>query len=244
MAERNTRPANENLTADLVADYLREHPDFLNDFPDLLNILKPPSRKMGEGVSDLQQSMITRLRDQVERTEDLAHVMIANSRENLASTTQIHECVLRLMAAESFEGLIEVINRDLAEVLELDFVAICIENDDRSMPPIDGIRQIPPTLIDHLIPDQAMIVLRDHTMPDPNVYVEAFELVQSEALVRLEISPEVPSALLAFGSKDPERFDPSQATELLLFMSQALSELIRIWLALPSPEVIFEGEDE
>ncbi len=244
MAEHTLRPANQNLTADLVAEYLTDHPDFLNDYPELLNILTPPQRKMGEGVTDLQHTMIDRLRDQVERTEDLAHVMIENSRDNLTSTTQIHECVLKLMSAESFEELLQVINIDLGVILSLDCVALCIEQSEDDDVPIRGIRQIPPTLIDHLIPDSRPIILRDHMMADPNVYIEAADLIKSEALIRLEISPEVPSALIAFGSRDADRFDPSQATELLLFMSQAMSELIRIWLALPSPEVIFGGVDE
>ncbi|MTI10247.1 DUF484 family protein [Curvivirga aplysinae] len=244
MAEHTIRAANENLTAEIVADYLRDHPDFLSGFPDLLGILQPPSREMGEGVSDLQQTMIHRLRDQVERTEDLANVMIVNSRDNLSSTTQIHECVLQLMSTESFEELLEVISRDLPQILELDCVALCVENDDMSMPPIDGLRVIPTTLIDYLLPDGEVIALRDNTMPDPNVYVEKFEVVKSEVLVRLEISPEVPPALLAFGSSDPERFDPGQGTELILFLAQSISELIRIWLALPSPEVIFGDDDD
>ena len=244
MADHEVRAANENLTAEIVAEYLTEHPNFLNDFPDLLNILKPPTRKMGEGVSDLQSSMINRLRDQVERTEDLAHVMIENSRDNLTSTTLIHACVLKLMAAESFEELLLVINTDVGVILELDCVALCIEHGENDGAPIGGIRQIPPTLINHLIPDNRNIQLNNNISADPNVYVEAVDLIKSEALVRLDISPEVPSALIAFGSRDPERFDPSQATELILFMSQSISELIRIWLALPSPEVIFEGVDE
>ncbi|MDX1739076.1 MAG: DUF484 family protein, partial [Alphaproteobacteria bacterium] len=192
MAEHSIPPANQNVTADQVADYLSEHPDFLNDYPELLGKLNPPRRDMGETVTDLQQSMISHLRSQVERTEDLAHVMIANSRDNLSSTTQIHECVLRLMAAESFEDLISTIENDLPAILELDYVAVCIENDDMTLRPAYGIRSIPTTLIDFLIPENKEIILNDNTLPDPNVYGAATDLVKSEALVRLDISPEVP----------------------------------------------------
>jgi uncharacterized protein YigA (DUF484 family) len=39
--------------------------------------------------------------------------------------------------------------------------------------------------------------------------------------------------LLAFGSRDPHRFDSGQATELIDFLGSVLEHVIRIWLHLP-----------
>ena len=230
---------NSAEVADYVAAYLRKNPDFLLKYPDLLESLTPPKRNIGEGITDLQHSMITRLRDRVEQTEDLAQVMIDTSRENLATTQQIHYCVLKLLAAESFDELIAIINHELKPDLELDYIAICIENDQKSGETVRGIKQIPLMLIDHLMAGADQIKLESDIIADPHIYGEAFLLIQSQALVKMTIASDTPPALLVFGSREPERFAPDQATELLHFMSQVISELIRIWLTPPKPTDIF-----
>ncbi len=68
---------------------------------------------------------------------------------------------------------------------------------------------------------------------NPSAFGEAADLVRSAALVRLEISASTPPALLAFGSRDSEKFHPGQATELIGFLAAALESIIRGWLTLP-----------
>ena len=38
-------------TSAAVADYLRRHPEFLVDHPDLLDILTPPAQRRGDGTT-------------------------------------------------------------------------------------------------------------------------------------------------------------------------------------------------
>jgi len=40
-------------------------------------------------------------------------------------------------------------------------------------------------------------------------------------------------ALLAFGSREEERFHPGQGTELLSFLARILTHAMRSWLDLP-----------
>ena len=77
------------------------------------------------------------------------------------------------------------------------------------------------------------MLLHENIDADPEIFGEASGLVRSEALVRLRISLRTPAGLLAFGSRDPERFGPSQATELLNFLARVLEHCIRTWLRLP-----------
>ena len=76
-------------------------------------------------------------------------------------------------------------------------------------------------------------ILRSHITGDPRAFGEAAGLVRSEALVRLEISTATPPAMLAFGSRDPEKFHPGQAVELMAFLATALESVVRGWLTLP-----------
>ena len=55
------------VTAAQVAEYLRQHPEFLVRHPDLLDIQIVPGRRKAEGVVDLQQFMVERLRRDVQR---------------------------------------------------------------------------------------------------------------------------------------------------------------------------------
>ena len=226
--------SNDSLPSEAqVEEYLRAHPDFLYRHPDLFRILTPPARELGDGVKDLQQAMISHLRDQISKTEDLAQILIDNSRDNLTSQNQIHDCVLALLSATTFQELVEIITTDLSVILGLDVVALCVESFEEMDLGIRGLQHVSPGLIEELVGGQKGNLLRSHVVGDPELYGGGAPLVASDALVRLDISPELAPAMLAFGSRDGDRFQENQATELLHFLGRATAELIRIWLALP-----------
>ena len=47
----------DRISAGQVSRYLRRNPTFLNDHPELLDVLETPARDMGDGVTDLQHWM-------------------------------------------------------------------------------------------------------------------------------------------------------------------------------------------
>jgi uncharacterized protein YigA (DUF484 family) len=65
------------------------------------------------------------------------------------------------------------------------------------------------------------------------IFGAAAGLVASQALIRLEISPATPPALLALGARQPDQFHQGQGTELLTFLAGVLENCIRAWLDLP-----------
>lgn len=217
-----------------VADYLRRHPDFLVKRPDLLSVLDAPGRRdMGDGVADFQEAMIRRLRRQMEDATEVAQELIDTSRDNLTSTTRIHDSVLALLAATSFEKLIETVHSDLAMILDMDAVALCVESKEAEAFPVRAVTLVPPGFVDRQIGRERDLLLRDDVSGDPEIFESAAPLIRSDALVRLKISDHAPPALLAFGSREAGKFHPGQATELIQFLSQVLAELIRLWLDLP-----------
>lgn len=228
-----SRPTPPDVGAKEVIAFLRENPGFLNDHPDLLSELDPPRREGGRGVHDFQAAMIGRLRDRIEEATEVARELIDTSRDNLNSQARIHECVLRLLEASSFEQLIQLVQTDLAVVLDMDVVTLAVESDSAEDFPVRSVTLVPPGFVDRLIGSQNDQILRAHVSGDPELYGGAASLVQSDALVRLQISKASPPALLAFGHRDPEKFHPGQATELIGFLSAVLAQLVRIWLDLP-----------
>lgn len=223
-------------TAAQVLDYLRAHPDFLADHPDLLAQLVAPNRALGEGVADFQAVMIDRLRGQMDEQKALSRELIDTSRQNLSTTAQIHECVLRLLAATSFEQVIQTVTTDFAVLLDVDVVVLALEGRDVDGLKLNakGVRLLTAGSVANLFGGgSGGVRLRSGISGDPEIYGGAAPLVQSDALVRLSISDATPPALIAFASRHPDRYHPGQATELLAFLGQVLERVVCLWLDLP-----------
>ncbi len=221
-----------------VAAYLRRHPDFLANRPDLVAVLTPPKRDLGEGVIDLQRFMVDRLRADVARLKLNQRKLIATSRNNLASQGKVHAAVLAILAATIFEHRITIVTDELTLLLDIDAVGLCVEathNSAASLPNgFSGVQMLEPGAIDDLLGPKKPALLRADVTGDPALFgPSAAGLVRSDALVRLNVSSAAPIGLLALGARRPGVFHPGQGTELLSFLAQVIEYSIRAWLDLP-----------
>jgi uncharacterized protein YigA (DUF484 family) len=218
-----------------VAAYLREHPDFLRRHPDLLDVLQAPRRDYGDGVVDLQKAMMERLRGELARLRESRDDLIQTGRVNMNTQTRIHESVLALLRAKSFEHLIETVTTDLVVMLDLDAITICVEQapEGRTGAVRRGVLQTEPGAVDQLLGDERDHLLIAELAGANQIFGEAAALIQSAALLRLEI-PGAPAAMLALGSRTPGHFEPNQGTEFLRFLANVLALTIRRWLELPA----------
>lgn len=224
------------VTKDQVVRYLQRHPDFLVNHPSLLNDLLPPSRQHGDGVVDLQNFLIEKLRRENQLLAKRHADLISTSRTNMTSQMRVHSGILSLLEARSFRKLIEAVSTDLAVHLDVDAVSICVEaNEDPSAArtKIAGVRMLDPGDVDRILGKGRDIELHADIEGDQVIYGAATGLVRSEALLRLHPNSKVPTGLLALGSRNSGRFDPGQGTELLIFLARSLDHCIRTWLGLP-----------
>ncbi|MEL0110751.1 MAG: DUF484 family protein [Rickettsiales bacterium] len=224
------------ITAEQVVAYLARNPDFLSRHPEALDNQLPPERALGDGVVDFQSAMIDRLRADVAGQTVRHRELLDTSRANLSIQSRIHECILALLEARSFEKVIEAVATDLTVLLDLDVVALCVESESGEWAggaAGQGLRVIARGTVDTIFGTGEELILRCGIEGNAEAFGEAASLVRSEALVRLEISASTPPALLAFGSRDSEKFHPGQATELIGFLAAALESIIRGWLTLP-----------
>ena len=241
MSQGKERPVGQtprveaDVSAPQVLDYLRAHPDFFRQHPDILNEVLPPRRELGRGVKDFQTALIERLRSDLDSMQGQSQHLIDTSRVNLSTQASVHECILALIGARSFEELIQRATTDLAVILDLDVVTLCIEADGGAAAPagLQGLHLVANGTVASLIPDKHSCILRADISGDPDLFGGAAPLVRSDALIRLNVSKSTPSALLALGSRAPDKFNPGQATELLTFLARVLENLIRAWLDLP-----------
>jgi len=214
-----------------VADYLRRHPDFLIENPDLIRHLTPPETRHGDEVVDLQRYMVERLKRDNERLRNAQGDLLQISRGNLATQTRIHAALLSLLGAQTLEHAIEAVTTDFAVHLEADAVVLGFEV-DHGTPRGDtqGVRLLRRGQVDTIFPASRDILLIADGPAEPAVFGAASELVRSQALLRLQIRPAGPPGLLAFGTRDPGKFHPTQGTELLSFLARVVELAIRGWL--------------
>ena len=225
------------LSADDVAAYLRRHPDFLYRHSDLLNGLEPPCQHQGAGVIDFQHAMVKHLREEVGSLTAARDELIGTSRINRSAQSRVHESVLALLDARSFEHFIERVTTDIAVIMDLDLVTLGVERgeDACATHPVPGVFCLPKGKIAEIFGPKGQIRLRAEAEADPEIFGAGAGLVHSEALLRLNIGDRAPDALLALGSRREGNFDEGQGTELLSFLARVLEICFRGWLNLASP---------
>ena len=217
--------------ADEIAAFLRDHPDFLVENPDLISGLRMPSKWNGEGVVDMQQFMLERLREDIENLSICAQDVIETSRNNMTNQTRTHAAVLALLGADSFETLIRTIADDLALLLDVDVVSIGFERPPIPNPALISadIRTFPAGYVDVLLGHEDILLLREAS-DDGTVFGGGAGLVRSAAIARLRPSDATPLGAIAFGVRQADAFHPGQGTELVSFLARAVERLAHKWL--------------
>lgn len=222
------------LTADDVVAYLKANPKFLQKHPDACDLLIPPKNGDGKKIADFQSFIIKRLKDDKEKVIENTQAIVENARSNMNNQQRIHKVILRLLEARNFEEFISIITMDLSTMLDTDISVLVVESNGHDIPHITtaGIRVLPEGTIDKWMEGQRVLLQSNISGIEP-IYGGGATLVQSQALLRVDISMDTPPAILAFGSRDPEMFQDGQGTELVDFLARVVERAFRSWLNLP-----------
>ncbi|MBM3644333.1 MAG: DUF484 family protein [Alphaproteobacteria bacterium] len=223
------------ITAEDVEAYLRAHPSFLADRPDLSEAMLPAAKPQGPGVIDMQQAVLRRLRGEIDKLKAERTEIIANSKQNQIVQNRIQAAVLSIIHANTFEKLIHVVTHELPGLLDVDFISLAIEanEDGPKRVPVRGVYVLGPGAIDAAIGPDRHARLRAGIIGEAAFFGDVAPLVKSDVLMRLRVSSGSPDGVMCFGSRDAETFGPEQSTELLFFLAKVLENTIRAWLDLP-----------
>jgi len=230
-----TNPMDE-LTADDVAAFLQEHPDFLARRPELLrHLLAPSAPERGQGVVDLRERILEKLRGEVGRLNDQQQLLVDTTRANMMNLRRVHAAVLHLLSCRGLEAMVQAITGDLAVLLDLDAATLVVEQPQGPIANIGpaGLGMAFPGTIDRIL-GRADVALQSDILGSVEVWGHQAGLIRSQALVRLRLTPDGHEAdgpaMLAFGSADPDTFHPGQATDLLFFLSGVVERVIAAYL--------------
>lgn len=217
-----------------VLEFLKENPNFVNEHPQAAELLIPPKKRPKKGeVADFQSYMIERLKEDKEKVLSTTKELVETSRANMTNQQRIHTAVLRMLEANRFDDFIQAITMDLASILGVDISVFLVEADGQSIPHIStsGIRVIPEGTVDKWMNDKT-VLLQDNISGIEAIYGGGATLVKSQILLRIDIASNTPTAILAFGSRDPNMFVDGQATDQVLFLAGVVERCFRNWLNL------------
>lgn len=203
-----------------VASYLRRHPRFLSEFPDLAMSLAVP-REEGRATS-LASYQLEVLRDKNRELNRRLNELYANAQDNERLAVRTHQLGLALMRAGSAAATLHAMVAALSEDFASELVRIVLLQPIADAVDTPWLRCVDPA-------EPALTPFRDFLAAgDPlcgRVQREKLEFafgarageVQSVALLPLERR-----GFVAIGSHDGNRFFPGQGTLFLRMMGESL----------------------
>ena len=211
----------EKLGAHEVAAWLRRHPTFLQQFPDLALTLVVP-RDNGSTAS-LASYQLDILREKNRELTKRLHELFDNAQENERLAVRTHQLTLALLKQASAADTLRAMAAALAEDFHGDLVRIVgfravdeladaewFQHLPEDSPRLEGFRD--------LLASGEPVCGRLHPDKTALLYGARAQDVQSSALLVL---PGV--GLVAVGSRDPNRFFPGMGTLFLRMMGEALT---------------------
>lgn len=221
----------KDISADDVAAFLKKEKGFFRDRPELLEQMDLPNGETGKGVVDFQSALLQRLKNDKSTAQKLQRELIDTVRANMSNYGRIQTAVLVLLEAESFEEFVAVMTDDFPVLLDVDTVNLVIESTSKEIPFINqaGIRFARQGTVKKWL-NEGDALLQNNIHGHEEIFGPGAGLVKSQALLRLEISQNTPAGIIAFGSRDPEAFQPDQAIDQIGFLAQVVERCFRIWL--------------
>ena len=218
---------------DVVAKFLRRNPDFLTEYPEVLETLQL-SHATGIASSLIERQVVHLRRKNLELERQLNRLVhVASENEQLMS--RLHQLTLELMSINEPAAFFQHLNRSLLEDFKADILRIYLF--DRRIAALAGeeVRWIDRN--DENLQAFQSLLDKDHTvcgrLADKKLnflFEPKARWVQSTAIVPL--GSKGCEGMMAIGSSDPGRFFPGMGT---LFLD-LLADVISSSLANANPE--------
>lgn len=210
----------EGLNAMEVASYLRRHPEFLNEFPDLALALVLP-REQGQAAS-LASYQLDVLRDKNRELGRRLHELIEIAHENETLMVRVHTLTLALMRARTLPETANSVAAALTEDFNTDLVRLVLFRADLDLPAAEWLIAEPsgagafPAFAEFFKRAEPLCGRLQQDKLDALFGAQAAE-VHSAVLL-----PIGSAGMLAVGSHDPNRFHPGMGTVFLKLIGEAV----------------------
>jgi len=208
----------DNLTAQHVAKFLQENPDFFVKHSDLFSTLEVPHPHQSRAIS-LGERQIMTLRDRLRDFEFRLADLVRNAAFNESTTAKLNQWCARMLSESATIRLPEEVALGLAEHFNLQEVAMRVWGLELAA---EGVG----TPVDETVHAYANALIHPYVGKDealaPVSWLNAKPA--SLAILPLRTSTHEPAfGLLVLGSDDADRFNPEMGTAFLETVSYLAS---------------------
>jgi len=209
---------------EVVAAYLRKNPDFLDDYPDILELLEI-THTTGAAVS-LIERQVEQLRSSNHDLNRQLKRLVQVASENEVLMSRLHGLTLELMSIGSRREFFTHLGNSLLNDFNADILQICLLDQDiaaEAGEDVMGIEADDPALEQfkaHMDKDQTVCGRLGESKLE-FLFGSKARWVQSTALAPL--GEKGSDGMMAIGSSDPARFYPGMGTLFLDLLANVIS---------------------
>ena len=213
--------------ARVVAAYLKHHPEFLSEYPELAAKLTMP-REQGP-VSSLAIYQLHSLREKNAELERRLAELIEIAAENEQLMERVHALTVALLRANTMEVTARSVVAKLSADFHTEQVRLVLFGNEPLLPRADWLQQVTGP---EALPEFADFLHQSEPVSGrlaadklSRLFGPEATLIRSVAMMRLG-----DSGMLAIGSHDPDRFQPGMGTLFLKMISATITAaLARSW---------------
>jgi uncharacterized protein YigA (DUF484 family) len=212
------------LTAEQVAEFLKQNPGFFENHVDVLTNLQIPHPHGGRAVSIGERQLIA-LREKSKLLEDKLHELIQFGEENDAAGEKVHHLACRLIEATSLDATLDTLYLDLLDHFAVPHVAVRLWNvaegsaDTREFSPVAA-------EIHQFVEQMAAPYCGHHAVYESQSWFgEAAPHLKSFAMAALRRDGTA-FGVVALASEDPKRFYPEMGTLYLARIGELVSHAL------------------
>ncbi len=214
------------MDASAVAEYLKQHPAFFEDYADALADIFVPHPHDGHAIPIAERQILT-LRERTRELERQLAELLRNGTENDAIGEKLHRSTLALFAARDLETTLAVLSHSLREDFGVPQVAMRVWGAGPGVAALPELEAVPPEVRDY-----ADRLRGPHcgaeVAPGSRAWFDDGEALASFAF--LSLRTDATFGLLALASPDPQRFHSAMGTVYLLRLSELASVAIARFL--------------
>lgn len=222
---RSTSPETASLEAADIAAWLQEHPDFFEQYPQILALMQVTHAGTSGAVS-LIERQVSVLREQNKSLERKLVELVQIARSNEQLSRQLHDFASELLGTKSMSDVIAVAQDKIRELFNTDFVALrlldavsddfTIAMDEESL---EG-------LFDELLINNKPVCGRLHVQQSEFLFAGNAGEIKSAALIPLHAAG--PLGLLALASRNAQQFSPSMGGLFLTHLGDLVSSALSV----------------
>jgi uncharacterized protein YigA (DUF484 family) len=209
------------LTADQVAEFLKQNPGFFETHVDILMNLQIPHPHGGREVSIGERQLVA-VREKAKLLEDKLHELIQFGEENDAVGEKVHRLACRLVDAPSLDATLDTLYLDLLDHFAVPHVAVRLWGVAEENPDTKEFAAIAPEMR-QFVEQMTAPYCGHHAVYESQAWFgEAAAHLKSFALVALARDG-LNFGVVALASEDPKRFYPEMGTLYLARIGELMS---------------------